>query len=128
MLQMIRKDHAGLTTGSCVGGTLAPIMKSPVTTRLRGLGALCCFLGAANLVSAQQPPATTPTAPAAPTAAPAADEPRFDVWEYDVEGNTVLPVPAIEKAVQPYLGPGKQLADVEGARAALEKVYQDAGC
>lgn len=127
MLQMIRKDHARLTTSSCAGGTLAPIMKSPVTTRLREVGALCCFLGAANLVNAQQQPATTPTAPAASTSAPTADEPRFDVWEYEVEGNTVLPVPAIEKAVQPYLGPGKQLADVEGARAALEKVYQDAG-
>lgn len=39
----------------------------------------------------------------------------------------MLDVAAIEKAITPFLGPDKSMADVEGARAALEKVYQDAG-
>lgn len=47
--------------------------------------------------------------------------------EYVVEGNTVLSNEAIERAVYPFLGEGKTLDDVEGARAALEKVYRDAG-
>lgn len=56
-----------------------------------------------------------------------AQAPRFDVLEFEVEGNTVLPVAAIEAAILPYMGPGKAFADVEAARAALEKAYQDAG-
>lgn len=52
---------------------------------------------------------------------------RFDILEYLIEGNTVLGVPAIEAAVTPFLGPERTMADVESARAALEKVYQSAG-
>ncbi len=57
----------------------------------------------------------------------AADGPRFDIMAFNVAGNTLLSVEQIEAAVYPFLGPGKQLADVEGARAALEKSYQDRG-
>jgi hemolysin activation/secretion protein len=61
-------------------------------------------------------------------AAQDADEPAvFDVYEYRVEGNTKLPAVAIERAVYPFLGPGKTLDDVEKARAALEKTYQQKG-
>lgn len=52
---------------------------------------------------------------------------RFDILEYRVEGNEVLPVTAVEKAVYPFLGEQRTLDDVEGARAALEKAYRDAG-
>ncbi len=52
---------------------------------------------------------------------------RFDVMEFAVEGNTVLPVQDIEAAVLPYLGPGRSAADIEAARDALEKAYQQAG-
>lgn len=51
----------------------------------------------------------------------------FDVMEYDVAGNTVLPKLAIERAVSPYLGPDKTIADVDQARAALERAYHQAG-
>lgn len=51
-------------------------------------------------------------------------EQRFDVLEYVIEGNTVLATEAIERAVYPFLGPQRGLRDVEGARAALEKAYQ----
>lgn len=64
------------------------------------------------------------------TAAPlvlAAEEHRFDIDEFVVEGNTVLPADAIERAVYPHLGPRRTVADVEKARAELEKAYQDNG-
>lgn len=54
-------------------------------------------------------------------------QPHFDVLEYQVEGNSVLPAIAIEKAVSPYLGYERTIADVEKAREALEKAYQGAG-
>jgi hemolysin activation/secretion protein len=67
---------------------------------------------------------------AAPTSAPSeagGAAQAFDLLELQVEGNTVLPVEAIEVALEPHLGPGKGMAGVEAARAALEAVYQKAG-
>ena len=61
---------------------------------------------------------TAPTAVAAPA---------LDLLEFEVEGNTVLPVVAIERAVYPFLGPGRSMAELEKARAALEAAYQDEG-
>lgn len=52
---------------------------------------------------------------------------RFDVFEYVVEGNTVLAANAIERAVYSFLGPQLSLREVEQARVALEKAYQDEG-
>lgn len=52
---------------------------------------------------------------------------HFDIFEYEVEGNTVLPEEPIERAVYPFLGERRTAADVDGARAALEKAYHDAG-
>lgn len=60
-------------------------------------------------------------------AAQAAVAEGFDILEYAVHGNTVLPRERIEDAVYPHLGEGKTIADVDLARAALEKAYQDAG-
>lgn len=51
----------------------------------------------------------------------------FELLEFAVEGNSVLPAIEIERAVYPSLGPGRTLADVEKARAALEAAYQAAG-
>lgn len=62
----------------------------------------------------------------APTVA-AEEQHRFDVFEFVVEGNTVLSAEAIERAVYPLLGPQRTVADVEKARAELEKTYQDQG-
>lgn len=64
----------------------------------------------------------TPTVPA-----PKAAEPKFTVAEYRIEGNSVLPVIAVEKAVYPHLGEDKTIADVELARKSLEQTYQKAG-
>ena len=52
---------------------------------------------------------------------------HFNVFEYRVTGNTVLPARAIEEAVYPWLGERKLIADVEKAREALEKTYHKAG-
>lgn len=51
----------------------------------------------------------------------------FDIWEYRIEGNSVLPTTAVEQAVYPHLGPNRVIEDVEAARIALEKAYRDAG-
>ncbi|MEX1826958.1 ShlB/FhaC/HecB family hemolysin secretion/activation protein [Luteibacter sp. CQ10] len=53
--------------------------------------------------------------------------PSFDVNEYVVDGNTTLQALDIETAVYPFLGPGKSMSDVSGARDALQKAYQAKG-
>jgi len=77
------------------------------------------------LTAAGAPARAQSDQPAAPPAA--GDNARFDVFEYVIEGNTVLPVATIERTVTPFLGPGRPMADVEAARSALEKAYQGAG-
>jgi len=59
--------------------------------------------------------------------AEAASAARFDVIEFVVEGNSVLSDPTIERAVYPFMGEGKTLADVDSARAALESAYRERG-
>ena len=56
-----------------------------------------------------------------------AEEPRFDILEFVVQGDTVLGTAAIERAVYTFMGVQRNAADAEGARKALEKAYQDAG-
>lgn len=53
--------------------------------------------------------------------------PTFNVFEFKVDGNTVLPNGKIEEAVYPFMGEEKTIDDVEKARSALEKIYQDNG-
>lgn len=57
----------------------------------------------------------------------AAPAPSVNINEYIVRGNTVLDPRGIERAVEPFLGPGKTLADVEKARDAVHALYQQAG-
>ena len=57
----------------------------------------------------------------------AAAEARFDVMEYDVEGNTLLADTEIEKAIYPYLGEGKTIDGVKEAVASLKNAYYEAG-
>ena len=88
-------------------------------------------MGSVTLAATAQAAALAPTAPA--PAAPAAPESAggssgtFDVNEFIVRGNTTLQSLDIEKAVYPFEGPGRTLKDVNGARDALQKVYQDKG-
>lgn len=71
--------------------------------------------------------ASAATEPAAGEAAAPADDRHFDIWEFEVEGTSRLDVADIERAVYPFLGPQRTIADVEGARGALEKAYQGRG-
>ncbi len=59
--------------------------------------------------------------------APPQPEATFDVHEYRVLGNTVLSNRDVESALHPLLGDRKTPADIEAARAALEKVFHDHG-
>lgn len=56
-----------------------------------------------------------------------AQEARFNIFEYRVEGTTLIPALAVEKAVYPHMGEQKSLDDVEKAREALEKAYHGVG-
>jgi len=75
-------------------------------------GALACGLAAA--------------APPVPAPASAGAQ-RFNVQEYRVLGNTVLPNRAIETVLYPRLGDAKTIDDVQAARGALERAYHEAG-
>lgn len=79
-------------------------MKSPWLRCLSGLLILLLSLGTAH-----------------------AQDAKFNVFEYRVEGVRLLPAPAVEKAVYPFMGEDKTLSDVEKAREALEKVYHGQG-
>ena len=59
-------------------------------------------------------------------ASEAAPRPIY-IREYRVTGSQSLPPVEVQEAVYPFLGPGRTPADVEQARAALEKAYQDKG-
>jgi hemolysin activation/secretion protein len=59
--------------------------------------------------------------------APAQAEPTFDIQAIDIDGNTVLDQVALEKAIYPFMGPGRTRADVAGAQKALEAVYHAKG-
>lgn len=72
-----------------------------------------------GLAEAQPPPSASP-----------ASQPLIGstyIREYRVRGAHKLSRPEVEEAVYPYLGPGRSPADVESARAALEKAYKDRG-
>lgn len=49
------------------------------------------------------------------------------ITEYRIQGSKHLDRRVVEKAVYPFLGPERKPADVDQARAALEKAYRDAG-
>jgi hemolysin activation/secretion protein len=65
----------------------------------------------------------------ADAAAPAASSAGTSLFirEYVVRGNTVLQNAEIEDAVYPFVGPDRSADDIEKARQALEKLYQDKG-
>ncbi len=52
---------------------------------------------------------------------------KLDINEFQVEGARHLSSAELEPVLDPFLGPGRALEDVEKARAALEKAYSDKG-
>lgn len=63
---------------------------------------------------------------AGPSAGSQSTRPLY-IQEYRVQGAHHLSAIAIEAAVYPFLGPERTVDDVEHARAALEKTFQDKG-
>jgi hemolysin activation/secretion protein len=116
---MLRKDVVNLSTASPQAARIEQEDFDFMLPRTEFLARLpfqiACLLAATILLAVIQP-----THAAAP-------EEGFDILEYRIEGNSVLPALAIEQAVYPHLGPGRSFQEVEAARAALEKAYQDSG-
>lgn len=77
-------------------------------------------------VAAAQEPAASGERRAEP-AVPQQEAVGFTIKEFVVEGSTLLPPSKIDEITGKYRGPGKQMADLERARAELEKAYQALG-
>lgn len=54
-------------------------------------------------------------------------EPRFRIQQYQIEGNQRLSAQRLQALVAPYTGPGRDLATIQQAVAAIERAYADAG-
>jgi hemolysin activation/secretion protein len=118
--------HADFMTGGDTARMKSRCIAVPALFRTSALFAL--VLGTLSM-SAWAAPDVAPATPVTATAATPAETPEahFDIWEFAIEGNSILTATQVEQVVTPFLGEHKQLRDVEAARAALEKVYQDAG-
>lgn len=88
-----------------------------------------CLATAVTVAQAINEPTAVPSqnAPAPVPDASQSTAHKFDLWELQVEGNTLLGRAVIERTVYPFLGPDKTVKDVEAARQALEVVYRDSG-
>ena len=77
--------------------------------------------------SASDTPTTTQGTAETQPATEQAQEPeqiRFDIWEFQVSGNTVLDDTLVERAVYPYLGKQKTVEDVDAASIALQSLFK----
>lgn len=52
---------------------------------------------------------------------------RFTISEVRVEGNSLVPAEALQESVKPFLGTGKRLEDLIGARRAIVESYRSKG-
>ena len=52
---------------------------------------------------------------------------RFTIAEIRIEGNTLVPAEALLGSVKPFLGSGKRLDDLNGARRAIVEAYRGRG-
>jgi hemolysin activation/secretion protein len=98
------------------------------------VGSLCwagLLEGATPAASPNNPSAGKATpSPANAQASPQAQprpERQLYIQEYRIQGAHQLSAVEVEETVYRYLGPGRTTEDVEHARAALEKAYQDKG-
>lgn len=73
----------------------------------------------------QVPAAPAPEAVLEPLTPP--DEVYFSVLEFQIEGNTLLPQATIDERLNPFKGFAQKIADIEKARAALERAYHEKG-
>lgn len=56
-----------------------------------------------------------------------APAPRFDINRFEVAGNTLLPAELVEQAVNAHVGTNRELADIQSAVDALQRLYADQG-
>ena len=121
----------------CANGFLRGPGLSFSARRMVVVLAATLFLGGAGVMEGAQTPADTEHADnggasvnssnaAGPAAGAPAEKPVY-IREYRVVGAHQLSRQEVEAAVYPFLGPGRTSADVEQARAALEKAYQSKG-
>lgn len=94
---------------------------------LPALAGAFLMLGPAGALSAENSPDEPPPTQAVTQAINASTPQTLFIRQYRVIGSRTLPRGEVEKAVYEYLGPGRTEADVEGARAALEKAYREQG-
>lgn len=99
----------------CVRGGMQPPRLPACTVAPRFAAALLCL----GLSIGAMADATEST--------PEPEQPRFDVWEIQIEGSDLIPATAIERAVYPHLGENRSIDDVEAARAAVEAAFRAAG-
>lgn len=65
---------------------------------------------------------------AAVAASPAvADDDRFDIAQFRIEGNTLLPAERLQALVAPFAGRGRVYGDIQRALEAVENAYRAAG-
>jgi len=62
-----------------------------------------------------------------PVLSVAEEQQHFDIWEYQIEGNSLLEPENIESTLYPYLGANKTLETVEQARELLQNSYKSEG-
>jgi hemolysin activation/secretion protein len=84
-----------------------------------------CLMASLGASIAWSAPAGERDSPA--NSAPDAAAARVDIWEFAVDGNSVLDDAAIESALVPFMGPARTPDDVDKARAALENAYRERG-
>ena len=56
-----------------------------------------------------------------------AQDEKFDIVRFQIEGNTLLPEAEVQRAVAPMTGPKRVYGDVQKALEALESAYRRAG-
>jgi len=56
-----------------------------------------------------------------------AQDERFDITRFQIEGNTLLPDAEVQAAVAPLTGPKRVYGDIQKALEALENAYRHAG-
>lgn len=56
-----------------------------------------------------------------------AQTPRFDIQQYQVEGSSLISAEQIHAIVQPYIGAGRTLDDINAAADAIRQLYESAG-
>ena len=79
----------------------------------------------ATVQAQAQAPSATPPAPA--SSVTRRPEPRFTIERFEVEGASMVTQAALQRALQPLVGPNKRFSDIEQALEAVRAVYDLAG-